>query len=364
MASDNDPRKSHPYFMYEHIVAQPAAFGEVAARNRSPLVELAAAISSCRKLFLVGIGTSLHAAQIAGHLFRLYAKQIDCQAWHSTDFSQFGPDIANNDCVVAVSHRGSKRFTIESLEQAINSGCQTAMIAGVGAHPEIKVNHHFQTVEQEKSSAHTVSQVGSIAVLSELVRQVAAQNGTEVLSAKLLEHTIPACLSDCLCTEQQMATWATAHCVSRRLWIIGSGPTAITAREIALKIKETSYLQAEGMSVEELLHGPFQCCDSDDSFVLLAPRSGTQHRMEDLETMVDDVGARCVVVTDELSAFPATPAEYKCVLPTVPVPFEAATCLIPMQLFTYHLAIQRKTNPDSFRLEDPRFSRALGRIKL
>ena len=72
----------------------------------------------------------------------------------------------------------------------------------------------------------------------------------------------------------------------------------MTAEEVALKIKETSYLQAEGMSTETMLHGPFQCVESDDLFVLVAPAGAAQERTLEVAEIVDEVGGVRLVVGD------------------------------------------------------------------
>ena len=362
MAPTNSSRTSHPFFMYDHIQVQPAAFAEVVTRNRAGLSELTEKISASRKLFLVGIGTSYHAAQLGGHLFRIFAPGVPCEVWHSFNFSLHGPTISADDVVLAVSHRGSKQFTLRALERAKEVGCTTAMITGQGAPPPpMNLDAVYQTVEQEKSAAHTFSHVGAVGVLAELTRQVVG-NGS--FSLEMLTETIPATLAEGLASEKQMVQWAAEHQTRRRLWLVGAGPSAVTAQEVALKIKETSYLQAEGLSVETLLHGPFQCCEAEDLFVLIGTDQAAQHRMQELLGMIKAIGAKHVLVTDTAAAIEEHGTSDTCVVPTVQAPFESLTSLLPLQLFTYHLALQRGTNPDSFRLDDPRFAAAMASINL
>ena len=349
--------------MYDQILAQPAAFADVVVRNRALLPELAGQIVSrgC-KLFLVGIGTSYHTAQIGGHLFRIFAPNVDCQVWHSFDFVRYGPRLSGRDVVMAVSHRGVKQFTLLALERAQQVGCFSALVAGQSAPPcPVKVSALFETVEQEKSAAHTVSHIGSVGVLAELTRQVA---GGSALDPRLLDETIPNALAAGLSAEEQMSVWASEHQHRRRIWLVGAGPSAVTAHEVALKIKETSYLQAEALAIETLLHGPFQCCEAKDLFILIAPSGPAQTRLQELPRMIAAIGAKCVFVTDQATAFDVGKPADKCIVPTVAEPLEALTCLVPLQLFTYHLALNRGTNPDSFRLDDPRFATAMESVKL
>ncbi len=144
----------------------------------------------------------------------------------------------------------------------------------------------------------------------------------------------------------------------RRIWLVGGGPSAVTAQEIALKIKETSYLQAEGMAVETLLHGPFQCAEPEDVFVLIVPAGKGQERLVEFGRMVQEVGIPYLMVSDGTPQALGPAAAGWCIVPGVPEPWSALTCLVPLQLFAYFLALERGTNPDGFRLEDPRFARA------
>jgi len=99
-----------------------------------------------------------------------------------------------------------------------------------------------------------------------------------------------------------------------------------------------------------MLHGPFQCVEAEDLFVLVVPSGAARERTLEVAELAGEIGAPCVTVGDK--------PDVKVVVPGVPEPFSALTCLVPLQFFSYHLARSRGTNPDSFRAEDPRFARA------
>ncbi|MGH3148788.1 MAG: SIS domain-containing protein, partial [Rubrobacter sp.] len=177
------------------------------------------------------------------------------------------------------------------------------------------------------------------------------RTGEETLPDGLLRDEMPAALRASLDTEDGATDLAREHVGRRRIWLLGGGPGAVTAQEVALKIKETSYLQAEGMPTETMLHGPFQCVEADDLFVLVAPSGAARERTLEVAELAGEVGAPYVVVGGD-------PAPGRLAMPEVPEPFSALTCVVPLQFFSYHLALVRGTNPDSFRGEDPRFARA------
>jgi glutamine---fructose-6-phosphate transaminase (isomerizing) len=101
--------------------------------------------------------------------------------------------------------------------------------------------------------------------------------------------------------------------------------------ETALKIKETSYLQAEGMPTETMLHGPFQCVEAYDLFVLVVPSGAARERTLEVAELVEEVGAPYVIFGDDTTETRPTAAGVLRV-PEVPEPFSALSCLVPLQL--------------------------------
>lgn len=353
---ENEPRRGHPYHMHDAILAQPDAFARAVRRNDAAADRLAAEISSCRRLFLVGIGTSHHAALVGEHLFRAYGGGVDVRAVHSFDFALYGPEIGADDCVVAVSHRGTKRYTALALGRAREAGCLTALVTGEGEAGGDAAGIVFRTVAQEKSPAHTVSHTTAVAVLALLAARTGRyRTGVGTVPDNLLSEEVPAALRAALGTEDMASDLAREHVGRRRIWLVGGGPVAASAAETALKIRETSYLQAEGLPTETMLHGPFQCVEAEDLFVLIAPEGPARERTLEMAGLAQEVGSEVVVVDDGTGD-----ARYgaRLSVPYVPEPFSALTCLVPLQLFSYHLALARGTNPDSFRAEDARFARA------
>lgn len=352
-----NPREGHPYHMYEAIRDQPETFAQTVERLETEIERLAAELAPCRRLFLVGIGTSLHAALLGEYLMRNYVARTDVRAVHSFDFALYGPELSPEDGVVAVSHRGIKRYTAQAISKARAAGCPTAVISGEDGAPEDAADLVLRTVAQERSSAHTVSFTAAVSALASLTSRLGShRTRAESLDRDFLRTEFPRKLREALGTEAEASALAREHADARRIWIVGGGPTAITAEEATLKIKETSYLQAEGLSTEKMLHGPFQCVEEEDLFVLIAPSGAAQARIFDLARAVRKVGAPYLLVEDGTAESLKDTAAGRIVVPEVPEPFSALSCLIPLQLFSYHLALLRGTDPDNFRAEDPRFT--------
>ena len=353
-----EPRNSHPFHMHDAIQAQPEAFVRAVERNEDAADEFASRIASCERIFLAGIGTSHHASLVGEHLMRAYGGGPDVRAVHSFDLALYGPRMRPEDCLVAVSHRGAKRYTALALERAREMGCLTALVTGEGGSGEGRADALFRTVAQERSPAHTVSYTSAVAVLAFIAGRLGYhRTDSAMLPDELLRGSVPEALRAALGTEEEVATLAREYVGRRRIWLVGGGPSAVTATETALKIKETSYLQAEGMPTETMLHGPFQCVEADDLFVLIVPSGAARERTLEVAELVQEVGAACLIFGDDAAGtYPA--AAGVLTVPEVPEPFSALSCIVPLQLFAYHLALARGTNPDSFRGDDPRFARA------
>ena len=285
---------------------------------------------------------------------RAYGADLPVQAVHAFEFALYGPPLGPRDAVVGVSHRGTKRYLVLLRLRVLRlAGCTTALItgdAGTASVPE--VDQVLHTVPQERSSAHTISYTGAVAALASLADQVGGhRQGRRPLGQAYLRTEIFMRCVRPLPRNPACRCWHVSH-AGRRIWLVGGGPGAVVAHEIALKVKETSYLQAEGLSVEAMLHGPFRASILfEDLFVLIAQDGPSGARIAELAAPVRTIGAGLVIVGDDTTRAIDDGA---CLVPRVPEPFAGLTCVVPLQLFTYHLALVRGTNPDGFRLDDLR----------
>lgn len=353
--------------MYDAMREQPDVFAEVATRTTPAVEAIAGRLAACDRLYLVGIGTSYHAALAGEHLVRTYGGGIPVQAIHAFDFALYGPALQPRDAVITVTHRGTKRYTLDSLTRAREAGCPTVVITGEGPDDRAGADLVLHTVAQERSSAHTVSYAGAVAALSAVAAAVgSARLRRPTLDPALQRSAVPAAIRGALALEDKIAGRTRGLGSGLRVWLVGGGPGAVAAIEGALKVKETSYITAEGMSAEAMLHGPFQSSEPEDLFILIAQGGPAQNRVADVAAAVREIGAGLVVVDDGTAAAlaPAGDPAARWSVPAVPEPFTALTCAVPLQLFSYHLALSRDTNPDGFRLEDPRFARAYRRVTL
>jgi glucosamine--fructose-6-phosphate aminotransferase (isomerizing) len=343
--------------MYRHVYSQPDAVQDAVSKNRAAVERFAERIAGLDRLYVVGIGTSWHAALMAEHFMRVYAGGMPGYAVHSFDFVHYGPDLTDRDAVVVISHTGRKSYSVEALDRARRAGTSLALVAGEdGAERNADLEHLFVTVPPEGSATYTFSYTSALGVLASLAGAIGRQRGAgSPLDESLLTESLPAAMLAALDTDQHMRELARAYVNRRRIWLSGGGPAGITAMEIALKIKEAAYLMAEGVPTEQMLHGPFQCVDPADLMVLIAPEGPAQRRARDLALETKEIGLDLLVVSD--GSWDG-PADALATVPPVPEPLSAISTLVPLHLFAYWLAIEQGTNPDRFRLDDERFARA------
>lgn len=350
----------HPFNMYRAVQAQPQAFRSVIEHTRAQIEVLAHAVAQSERVFLVGIGTSYHAALAAEQFFRVYGGEIPVHVVHSFDFVLYGPTLSARDTVIVITHTANKSYSVQALERVRGTDARLVLVAGEGAgdkHPWIE--DVLTTVPQEDSAAYTISYVGALAALASLAGRVGAiRTGHTLLDDAVLTQTVPDALAVALNTEAAAREIAQATHTRRRIWLVGGGPSAITAPETALKIKEAAYLMAEGMSTEQMFHGPFQCASAEDLFVLIAPSGPAQERTLQLAGPIKEIGADYLLVSDGTATSASAQPLATIDVPPVPEVFTSLSCLIPMHLLTYHYALARNTNPDAFHLDDDRFMRA------
>lgn len=296
--------------MRETMNGQPAALRRILSDIRP--VAVAANRLHGRRVFLIGTGTSWHAANQAAWLLRLAG--ADAWAVSAADAVGGGPFPTQEDALILLTHRGTKRFTSEVLSRARDQGTATVVISRVG-NPEADLD----TVPNEVSSAFTASHLGALLRVAQLAAELGAP--LDRLS------DVP----DAVANELAGAPIGLVP-PSRLLEFAGMGINAWTAAEGALKTRETSYVACEGGNGEQILHGPSVALGVDDTLVCLDAGAAGADRLDDLSAAVSGQGAIVHRFTrpklgEPLSIFPLTVIVQK-------IAAEAAETL--------------GTNPDSF----------------
>ena len=271
-----------------------------------------------RRVQLIGVGSSWHAAQHGAWMLREAGVQAD--AAHAADFAPYEQAIDPQDGVVVLSHTANTGYSMQMLERAREAGAAVVHISAVGKGGDV------ETVTPEESYAYTVSHTGAMARLAQIARALGAQLGELDAVPDRIAAVLdkPAPLIDV---------------PARLVELIGAGPNAWTAQEGALKIREASYVAAEGLSSEQFFHGPSVALDAQDTLVVLDGGGPAADRTEAIARAVEATGARVARFSERdlgeaLSVFALT---------------------VVVQRIALELAEARGVSPDRFRYEeDPR----------
>ena len=267
---------------------QPADLRALLA-DTGPVESLAERVRG-RRVALVGTGTSWHAANHGVWLLR--EAGVEALAVQAMDAVLYGLPVRKDDAVVVLSHRNTKRFTSELQEQRARGDDILAVIGGRGS-PGVDV----ETVEQERCAAFTASHLGALLRLAQLARALGA-------ALPALEE-VPSAVEAAL--ERELGVTAPV----RLLELIGGGPNQWTAAEGALKVRETSRVATEGLSVEQFFHGPSVAVDERDTLVCLHGGGPGEERLLAVAAAAAACGALVHVLAETslpepLSIFPLT----------------------------------------------------------
>lgn len=312
--------------MRETMATQPALLRELLA-DATPVAAAALRLEG-RRVLLVGTGTSWHAANHGAWFLR----EAGVEAWavEAVDAALHGPLPGADDALVLLSHRGTKRYTSAVLERARAAGAATVVISGRGS-PGVDI----ETSDPERSSAHTASYLGALMRLAQLAAELGADLGR-------LDH-VPDVVEGVL-----DAGGPGVDPPDRLLEFIGAGPNQWTAREGALKVRETAYVASEGLSVEQYLHGPSVALREDDALVALNGGGPGEERLLEVARLAEVCGVRVYTIaatypSEQLSIFPLTAA---------------------VQRIALDCAEALGTDPDSFGRDLPGRAAALDAVEL
>lgn len=341
------PRTQHPYFMYDAIVGQPDAIRSVIATQSERCREVAVELSRRRRIYIVGIGTSWHAALVGASIMDAGPEAFAC---NSFEFCVSPPRVTPDDAVIVISHRGTKRSSYDALDVANSLGAYTVAITSTDPGLRILVaDAGIRTVEQEKSAAFTISYTTALTALAMLNLGMAGRlddpgNGLAAF---------PGQIANILAEEPDVGALVAEHHSRRRFISAGWGANRANAYEVALKIKETSRADCEGFQTEHLLHGPFCSLDSDCLLTLIAPAGEDRGRSVDVAQAARELGTPVWALTNRHDDGLADAGAITFPLPDCPSYLMPIASVVPLQLFTYHLALARGTHPDLFQQDDP-----------
>jgi glutamine---fructose-6-phosphate transaminase (isomerizing) len=240
------------------IRSQPEALSALLGSSevRRQVHEAAERLHRARRLWIVGTGTSLHAAELGASLIQLSGR--GAHAVPAMQFVDFAPLVGPQDGIVVITHTAETAYALSTRAQAFSAGLGPVMITKRGSgFPDA-----IETVDKETSDTYTVSYTTAVLALALLAKEIGAESLDDATLSRVPE-AVAAAIADPSIDEIVRP--------ERLLVFVGAGPSAVTAREGALKVREASRSLAEGYDAEYLLHGSAVPLDARDRVVALFP---------------------------------------------------------------------------------------------
>lgn len=340
--------------MHDAIYAQPGALRLLLRNQEATLTAAAERLRAMERVVLSGIGTSWHAT-LVGELLLAHVGRLGhrVRAFHSFELKNYWPEPDGRTGVIVVSHRGTKRFSLEALAKAKASAGVEVVITGKGSGEGLAIaDYTLRTVDQEASAAHTVSYTCAMYLLAALAAELGGDEG--------IRHELQE-IPDRVATLLGQEAWddLAARFADRRcFYFIGGGPNTATALEAALKMNEANHATTVGMNCEQFLHGPWAALEPTDVVFVVAPPGPAYERCLAVARAAREIGAPVVALVQERDREITALASETIAIPEVNELLSPILSVVPLQLFTYHLALRRGVNPDTMRADHAAHGRA------
>ncbi len=346
----------YPHFYLKEINEQPAALAN-ALRGRIDergvtIAELDALdLARVNRVLLLACGSSYHAALVGKRVFEEWTR-LPAEAVIASEFRYACPVIDEHTLAILITQSGETADTIASMRLAKSAGAQTLALTntigssitrGVTATVNLQVGPEIGVVASKTFSAQVV--------LLELIALDWARRRETLPAARIAELALqfaqlPDVVEGALGTDQQMRRVAEKIWQRKSIFFFGRGYGYPTALEGALKLKEVSYLHAEGYPAGELKHGPIAMLDPDIPVIAIATQSAT---LDKVVSNIQEVRARnapVIALATEGDARIAEHADEVVYLPHVSEELAPVVATVPLQLLAYHVAIKRGTDVD------------------
>ncbi|MET3907156.1 glucosamine--fructose-6-phosphate aminotransferase (isomerizing) [Bradyrhizobium sp. S3.3.6] len=352
-------KANYRHFMAKEIHEQPEVVGHTLARyvdmatERVSLpVKLPFDFKDIQRINITACGTASYAGIVAKYWFERFAR-VPVEVDVASEFRYREAPLRKGDLAIFISQSGETADTLAALRYAKAEGAHTIAVVNV---PTSTIARESETVLQtlagpEIGVASTKAFTCQLMVLANLA--IAAGRARGELSAEdetKLVHglvEIPRLMSDALTAEIQIEKLAHRIAKSRDVLYLGRGTSYPLALEGALKLKEISYIHAEGYAAGELKHGPIALIDETMPVVVIAPYDRVFEKTVSNMQEVAARGGNIILMTDAKGAAEATvDSLVTIVMPDMAAAFTPMVYAIPVQLLAYHTAVVMGTDVD------------------
>ena len=353
-------KSGYEHFMLKEIFEQPECLkncmrGRINVERDhvtlSAMIDHRRQLVGAKRIVIVACGTSWHAGLIARQLFESLC-HIPCEVEYASEFRYRNPVVTKDDVVIAISQSGETADTLAAIQLAKQKG---AFIYGIcnaigSSIPRATDTGTYIHVGPEIGVASTKAFTGQLTVLTMLALCLAAERKTisvELYRQMVKELTlIPAKMKQALKTNEQIAHLAPIFTYAWNCLYLGRGYNYPLALEGALKLKEISYIHAEGYPAAEMKHGPIALIDSEMPVFVIATRDRLYEKVISNIQEVRARGGRITAIVTEGDTQIQRFADHIITLPDTLECFQPLIASIPLQLLAYHIAVCKGKDVD------------------
>lgn len=303
------------------------------------------------RILIVACGTSWHAGLVSEYFFEEFCR-IPVEVEYASEFRYRNPVIREGDVVIAISQSGETADTLAAIELAKSKGAIIFGVCNVVGSSIPRTTHAgaYTHAGPEIGVASTKAFTAQLTVLNMIALIVAQQKGT-ISEQKLHElmvemETIPEKVERALLLNEQIEKIASTFKDARNFIYLGRGYNFPVALEGALKLKEISYIHAEGYPAAEMKHGPIALIDEEMPVVFIATRDSSYEKVVSNIQEVKARKGRVISVVTEGDRLIPQMSEFVVEIPSVHEALTPLVSVIPLQLLSYHIAVMRGCNVD------------------
>lgn len=350
----------YPHFMLKEIFEQPRTITDC-IRGRinvegtnvvlSGILDNKERFLNARRIIFVACGTSWHAGLIGEYLFEDLCG-IEVKVEYASEFRYRNPVIHSDDVVIAISQSGETADTLAAIELAKSKGAFVYGICNVVGSSIARATHSgtYIHVGPEIGVASTKAFTGQVTVLVMMAMMLAKMKGLideekyrEVLRGLI---AMPDNIKEVLDQHEHIQSVASIFTYARNFLYLGRGCNYPTAMEGALKLKEISYIHAEGCPAAEMKHGTIALIDQEMPTIVIATNGSVYEKTISNIQEIKARDGKVIVVVTEGDCIVAEMADYCIWIPKTAECLTPLLSSIPLQLFAYYIAVNKGRNVD------------------
>ena len=350
----------YEHFMLKEIYEQPRSIRDCLRGRIYPkegkvqlggVKEYVEKLKNVDRIIIIACGTSWHAGLVGEYLIEEYAR-VPVEVEYASEFRYRNPIISERDLVIAISQSGETADTMAAIELAKEKGATIFGICNVVGASIPRTTHAgvYTHAGPEIGVASTKAFTAQVTVLTLLSFYIAQQRGT-ITQSKLVEYlteldAIPSLVERALKANDKIVKIAETFVDSHNCLFLGRGSSFPVALEGALKLKEISYIHAEGYPAAEMKHGPIALIDENMPVVFIATKNSSYEKVISNIQEVKARKGRVIAIVSEGDVDVKEMADYVIEIPQTHDAFVPLLATIPLQLLAYHIAVMRGCNVD------------------